>query len=333
MNHASLNKTLTQRCGTGWELRFRVKDLNIDETVHVTVPRLLDERTIKAIRDQSRANRTYLHGSQQSPYLFGGMVFCAACGYTMNGQTNERNRRYYRHGMRNGARECTCRPRPWVRADELEVVVMHHLFECFGNPVAVQRAIDAATPNLEKMRQYREDRARCEAGLGRTNAGRQRILKLVANDQISDAEVEQSLKELADQETRYRAELARLDDALQNVPTPEGVRAVADRVSARFGAEYRLANHSLERMTWEEQRALAQMVFCGELPDGRRMGIYIEFVEGQTSRTYRQWRYTIHGHLIHDRGQMPMSKARLDALFTFGAPWEQSKLVAQNATP
>jgi hypothetical protein len=33
-------------------------------------------------------------------------------------------------------------------------------------------------------------------------------------------------------------------------------------------------------MTWEEKRALAEMVFTGKTLEGERLGIYIQWVEG-----------------------------------------------------
>ena len=119
MNNANLTKILRERSGTEWKLRFRAADLNLDETVILTIPPLLDERTLKRIRHRLKANRTYVRsgGRAVNDYLLSGRVFCAECGYSMFGQTNHGTRRYYRHAHTERARTCKYTdPTPWVRA-------------------------------------------------------------------------------------------------------------------------------------------------------------------------------------------------------------------------
>jgi DNA invertase Pin-like site-specific DNA recombinase len=55
--------TLRERCGDVWKCRFHSEQLNIDETVDMEVPRLLDETTIRTVLDQMDANRSYMHGN------------------------------------------------------------------------------------------------------------------------------------------------------------------------------------------------------------------------------------------------------------------------------
>ncbi len=69
----------------------------------------------------------------------------------------------------------------WIRADQLEDAVMRQLFECFGNPAAVEKTIAAATPNLDKVRKLLEQRERLTANVDKIKAGRQKILDLVTS--------------------------------------------------------------------------------------------------------------------------------------------------------
>jgi len=62
MNHANLHKILTKRSGEEWEQSFNSDELNIHEIVPTRIPRLLSEKTIKAIKERSAANKTYTHG-------------------------------------------------------------------------------------------------------------------------------------------------------------------------------------------------------------------------------------------------------------------------------
>ena len=151
INHSSLHKTLTSRCGTDWQICFDSDELNIHEVVPVRIPELLPAKTIKAILQRAAANKTCKHGRPKHPYLLSGLVFCSHCGYAMFGQTNHNGHRYYRHAHTERAKQCSLTPRPWVRCDELEDAVLLHVLDCFGNPKAVQKAIEDATPNKSKV--------------------------------------------------------------------------------------------------------------------------------------------------------------------------------------
>jgi DNA invertase Pin-like site-specific DNA recombinase len=145
MNHSNLWKILTRRCGTEWPCSFKNKKLNIDETVTMTVPRLLDEDTIRAIHERGAANKTYTHGEIKYRYLLSRMIFCKRCGYTLQGQTNHNGHRYYRHPQ---DRQRPCKNRRWIPADELENSVLIHLIQTFGDVELIEKAIKKATPNL-----------------------------------------------------------------------------------------------------------------------------------------------------------------------------------------
>jgi DNA invertase Pin-like site-specific DNA recombinase len=314
VNHANLHKVLTRRCGDRWEQKFDSDDLNIHERVEIAVPRLLPEETIQAIRRKAEANKTYYHGQAKHPYLFGRMVFCAHCGYAMFGQCNKNGHRYYRHAHARREQECQ-RPRAWVSADDLEDAVIRDLFSTFGNPAAVLRAMEEALPNPGKIQEYRECKERIEAELLKVAAARDTFLRLITKGTITGAQADNELGELRQKDERLTAELARLDAGLENVPTKEQLQAVAERVAAAVSGRRRTnarlcartseINTDFAGMAWEEKRSLAEMVFGGKTPDGKRMGIYIQWADGQESRRRKTWLYRVLGRLIDEPGLAP----------------------------
>ena len=86
----------------------------------------------------------------------------------MVGQANRNGHLYYRHAARTACvRQGT---KAWVRSSHLEDVIMKHLFECFGNPAGFERAIEEATPNLEKVKRLREQQLRLTESLTKVKA-------------------------------------------------------------------------------------------------------------------------------------------------------------------
>jgi hypothetical protein len=212
--------------------------------------------------------------------------------------------------------------------------VIRHLFQCFGNPQAVERAIEEATPNLEKIKEFVQRRNRIETELEKNKEARTKILRLLKRELIPEDEAERELEDLKDREARQRIELQGLQDSLENVPTPAAIQAVAQQISGSFRltAKIKHANRALEEMTWDDRRALAQMVFSGTRAEGGRLGVYIESSDEQAKRRDKRWQYRIFGHLIHERGQLPMSKARMEACFAFYATKRDTDRLVQSAS-
>jgi hypothetical protein len=186
---------------------------------------------------------------------------------------------------------------------------------CFGNPLAVQRAIEEATPNLDQIAEYRQRKERIEDNLLKARGDRDAILSLVAKNVASEEEAAPQLADLKNKIGRFTEELARLHVALNNAPSTDQIKLMSEKVaevvgkyprsSAKLWARTIEANSNKEAMTWEEARALVEMVFSGQTTEGKRLGVYIEFVPGQEGRRPKTFRYRILGHLMDDTGWVP----------------------------
>lgn len=312
VNHASLHKTLTRRSGADWEINFDSDDLNIHEVVKFKIPPLLSEKTIRAVRQKAEANRTYLHGQPKYEYLLSGMIFCAECGYAMFGQTNHGGRRYYRHAHTERAKECPLNPRPWVRAEVIEYSVFYHLFDSFGNPQGVERAIERATPKMDLLRKFEEHRKQFEVKLKKIEAARARLQRALTQDLLPEADIFNELKKLKDEELKERSILDALMEQMGHLPTPEEIRTQAGRVSASFRSEQLRANtrrsvwmdhfaRDYEDMTSDDKRHLAREVFDGVGPDGRPYGVYLECLPDQAKFRKKKHRFELRGRLFEGK--------------------------------
>jgi site-specific DNA recombinase len=313
VNHSSLHKTLTKRCGSTWEQKFVCDKLNINETVVTEIPALLKPEVIQAILARVAANKTYEHGKIKNHYLLGRMVFCEQCGYTYFGQTNHGERRYYRHLHAKRKRRCKS-SKGWVRAEELEDAVLRHLFNTFGNPAQLERAIERALPNLDAHRRHQERLAELDALISKEKDGRQKILKLVRRNVCGMEEAEQQLKESQERIDAYEVERKELVATTSNIPTVAEVRDAAGKTAARFervskaivklNAARGISVGDFARMKWEDKHDLFKRVFAGKTPDGRRAGVYIEWPNGRGKPCC----YTIRGLIERRCGELPMSE-------------------------
>lgn len=330
MNASNLHKVLTKVSGSEWQIEFSSDALKIHEVVKLEIPPLLDDATIQAVRAKAEANRTFTHGKIKHDYLFARMISCSHCGYTMFGQTNHNGRKYYRHIHKKRDREC---PGPvtksWIPAAEIEKSAMNHLFETFGNPAAVRRAIEKGTPNNARIQEAVVRLEFLNKQLAKLHASRQRLLDLVIEGTISEADVKTKLTGLSEREEKLSLERSRLDDELAHIPSRDGIRKASDKIvsrfrqyaSARTWAKIQHANTALNKMTYDEKRELCQTVFSGKTADGQRMGIWISW--DQTGKNYK---FRIVGHFIDETGPIK------EGYFEFGSPHAQKALVTKSAS-
>jgi site-specific DNA recombinase len=320
VNRSHLAKTLREGCGDRWVIEFKAPDLNIDETVEMKVPPLLDKGTIKAVRGKLEANRTYLHKPPRPvhKYLLSGYVFCGVCGYSLFGATNYPERRYYKHAHHDNerSRACPLRPRPFVPADEIEREVVSALFGMFGSPAAIERAVKAAAPDCEKLL---KERRRLEGELGKVTRGRDRIVGLIVRDSLTDEQAEEQLAELKEREEALREQLERLGEQLVSVAAVGDLQAYVWRPNGEVCPveEYRGGDGyfqlqdaegeqlnggndlgTLLGMSWEDKRRLVEGVFGGApMPDGKPAGVYVRQDGKGVAHRPKNWIYTIRGHL------------------------------------
>jgi hypothetical protein len=309
MNRGNIGRVLAARCGTRWQVTIRSGRLNIEETIVFEVPRLLPDKTIRAVRRRLQDNKTRLHGRPTHDYLLNGYVFCAACGYHMTGQPVSPDLRYYRHACHYKGRDCPlCPRRPRVRAERIEQGVLRDLFNLFGNPAAIERACQAAAPDCAKAR---KQKARLEAELEKVAKARGRLIDAIADGVLSKAEAQRKMDDLREQEAGLAAELDRVSAALDAVPDLDALRLTAERQEGaiivydqhgnaqREDGSFYLGGTDLG--TWlysprQDWRELVQAVFSAPLVDGKPSGVYVTQTGGSPHGP-KSFTYEMRGHL------------------------------------
>jgi DNA invertase Pin-like site-specific DNA recombinase len=297
MNATQLHRTLMHCCGGEWRQSFNSDKLNIRGTFYTPVPALLDDDTIRAIQERAGANRTYAHGRLRKggrafrAYLLGRVIFCGDCGLALSGQAVRDKFLYYRTSA-----GCHCRGRTsWVPASLIEAAVIEDLFQLFGNAERVRRAVEAATPDPEQVGEARAGLERVSKRLAEVAARKARLVRAIANGTINECDAAGMMAELKQCETTLLEEKESLGVVLQNLPSPEQVEEEARRASDSFKS----ANRDLAGMTYDEKRALIEMVFAGKTADGRRLGVYVR--PGRA----REWGYRVLGRLVEAGGVTP----------------------------
>jgi hypothetical protein len=320
MSLSGLYRTLTTRCGDSWTLVFRSARLNAHEQVTIPIPRLLPEELIDAIKARTQLLKTYR--VRKYRHLLAKFIYCRHCGLAMFGDV-VRGRRIYRHN-RKSRRPCPHRTRS-VDAERLDRRIMLELFDLFGNPAKVRRAIEDAIPDRSKARALEGRKVQIHAELSDVKKQRDRLIHHVQNGTIRDDDVAPAFNALDEKQGALRHELGMIDNQLANVPEAGEIKRVGDWITGKFYREVKdkrgrvkrrvvvprhrliadLSNGHFERMSWEDQRELIEMLFLGRTPAGRPYGVSIEPVPGSRRTPVKDWQFTMLGKLVHSSGTVP----------------------------
>jgi DNA invertase Pin-like site-specific DNA recombinase len=352
VNPSNLHKNLMKRCGDKWTETFDFPKFGIHEIVTHTIPRLLPEKTIKAVQEKAKRNKTYSHSYRNlNRYLLSGYIYCVHCGYALGGQPNH-GVLNYRHPHHSRVRACNV-PKGYINAQQIETAVIYDLYDMFGNPKAVERAIKAAIPNQGEVAELRAKQAKIEKSLANIVASKERIAEAVAKGTLTDSEVQNQIGKLRQQEEKQQAALQTICDQLAHLPTERAIRTVSDEVvkelnQALFptkrherridGVEYKINGESRDcfrlgmqisyldsyldtaddiyeavaAIPWDEKRALVESVFSGSASDGKPAGVYIHWPPSDITRR-PPWQYAVHGLFERKLTRMPKPRRTVSA--------------------
>jgi DNA invertase Pin-like site-specific DNA recombinase len=302
-----LHDVLNNLSGDTWKQTFNVPSQKIHEVVTFTVPRLLPEETLRQIRERSECRRTYNRKTgTPRQHLLARVIRCGHCGICLYPHV-WKGSVYYRHTRPRRIKDCRCPdPTAAVRADDVEEAVLLHLFDLFGNPAAVQRAVEKAVPDLDKVEESRQRLTGLEAELKRIEVRQDRVLDQIADGLLTKEAIERKATKLRDEERSVRGEIGQIKAALANVPTREEVEQVAQKVVRAFRLhvdlrrqyEIQTINADLAGMSFADKRKLIELVLCGKTPAGERMGVYVTRGDDQHGKAHQTWTLKLVGRLV-----------------------------------
>jgi len=290
MNFSNLWKILTKRSGSDWQVKFRNAKLNIDETVTMKVPPLLDDETIEVIKQQGSANRTYHHGEIKHQYLLSRMVFCKHCGYALSAQTNPSGIQYFRH-PRNYKNECNVTN--FIPAQQLGEAVLIALFQMFGDVERIESAIQKALPDFSKIQQIQDELSELKKKQMEIFQQRERLVKLASEGSLTDDEITRQIKDIRERLQAIQSRIDSLEPLIADQPSMDQVKKKSKLArSVLVDALKHPGPKAIERILaapYEKQRAVIERAFAGKDVNGKRLGVYVE----RTDDPEKPWKFEI----------------------------------------
>ncbi len=319
VNGSNLHKTMCYRCGEKWNIHFQDEDFNIDETHTLTIPPLLSEDTIIAIRRKCEARRTWDHKTQKYQYLFSRLIFDKDSGYALTGTKNQRGTRYYKPYQ-------GCKHRYQINADVLEKAVLDELFMVLGNKKSLREAIFDGNPLGKVADDYKRKLECMHDELNVINRQRKIYLSILkkCEDGNSDKifeKIKPEWEELEDKATTLEEKIKSLQFRLNTLPTDKEIETKRDmwaKLLLRTKQTYVSSGLAFDKLPFEEKKKLIHLLFGGKDEMGKRYGIYIQELRGKPKR----YHFEAYGKLVAIEGWII---ARSEDSFTFSDPPKEDK--------
>ena len=293
MSKTNLRKTFLEKCGDVIDQNFNDPRFKIQEKIPTKVPRLLPQKKIDAIRAKFEANKTVYHGQSKHRYLLGRMIVCGECGCSFFGLTDKKTgKKYYKH------RSNDCIGKKSLLAERLEKMVLLSVFSAFGDKLKIEQAVKDALPDQKEVEQLTLRRRGIEKDLDQIAAKKNRVVSAIGNGTVTETDAKGTMQRYNDQINLLNAELYDIESKLEQMPPEAEVNERAKFITA-LKEKYFKTLHHLNKMPFEDRRALLQAIFENKKPNGQRLGVYL--------RRGKNWAFTIKGALIDANGYIPKS--------------------------
>jgi DNA invertase Pin-like site-specific DNA recombinase len=312
MDYTNLWDILNRHSGTEYTCRFRYK--NIDETVVMTIPRLLEENVIEAIYEKGKAKKTYQHGSINIQYLLSRMIFCSKCGKPYFGISTPSKRRYYRHAR---YQKLTCKEEKNIDANDIELAILIHLVKTLGDPERIKKAIQQATPDFSKLEGLGKERDKLNNELKKITIQKDKIVEKVSLGLMDDEDIKSIMGKLKEQIASINNRVTVINNEMENVPEPDKVKKLSVFAGKVFQNTLKTGGDPTSYIlkkdyTWK--RNLIEHAFAGTDSHGNRLGVYIE-------KTDSGWSFEIRGTLESTLLSLPLSDVYLMDLYNLDAEY------------
>ncbi len=228
-----------------------------------SVPAIVTEDTWKKAQQNLSAHMLFCKRNAHNQYLLRGLIKCGVCGLTYIGiPANRHNGRgdfYYRcNGVHSrglfGALGQKC-PSKAVRGDHLERLVWADVEGFLRNPGSVlhelQAKLEAGSTDTENLRSRQRQ---LEALLTGKAAERNRVVGLYRRGGLDDAELDQQLREIGQEEKGLQAQLDELQAKLA------GTGAMKENLSSADALLTKLRQRLEGPVSWECKRQLIEVL-------------------------------------------------------------------------
>jgi len=267
LDHSTLVTTLQHRCGTSWEISFK----DTGETIKYTIPRILDESTIKEVTAKLDLQKSFKRVDVKK-YVLSGFLKCAKCKGPLSGQTQRQGKVEYGYYRHNG-----CDSISYISAPMIENAVFKTIFDDTFDEVGFNSAIKDTFPTTKEVDKLKADISRDEKALKKVNKDLETLIDLALAKTLKVETIREREADLQNRKDTLTESIKIDNSKLEKLPTTEEVEHQAGVMRLAMMDHFKSEERYLS-MTYDEKRRLLHWLFDGKDETGEAHGIYVKKV-------------------------------------------------------
>jgi len=222
------------------------------------VPSIVDEQTWQAARQQAISNTSFAKRRTKRDYLLRSIMYCGYCGYRMVAKTSYPSGKpfgYYKCSRKD--KKTTLCPMPSISVKKADLVVWGLVESLITQPDVLNRVLRAERSDQESEAAIRNELERLDRKLKARQHEKSQILRLYRKELISEADLEEQLKEIKTAEEIILATREVEDSKLAFFNTEK--RKIQDLESA-LGR----LRKNIDKFSFAQKRELIRLIVPGD---------------------------------------------------------------------
>jgi site-specific DNA recombinase len=306
IKYVALLRVFNNFCGNKWTIKYKKHPEKLYEAFKETIkiPRLLDDETIKAVKNRIKFKTSFARGDGKK-YLLNGFIRCSTCGRSLTGQISstkvkgkEYRYRYYRHPIFS---RCSCKAFRAIKADKIEDAVFTTIFENIYDEVGFNKAIAENMPDAKMINELKSSIELREKKLRKVEKDLDKLIKAFLDGVFTEDEIVKTKSRLMGNKKLLESDLEHLRSKFDLMPNIDQVTMKAEKI--RLGLLDYFGNvESFKSQGYKHQRQFLHWMFEGLDEDGVHHAIYL-------TKRGKLWDYALYGRVT---GTMTIYKDRVD---------------------
>jgi len=287
ISYSHIHKIFTKKCGDKWEIKFKSEE----KPIIFKIPRILDDSTIKSIKDRIAFNRTFNRKDVKRKYLLSGYIRCGICKKALFGHQLVNGQYHYTYYRHPDGKYRDCRAFSSISTNKIEGAAFKTIFENVWDEVGFQKAVKDAFPDEDAFENLNIQIKLNKEELKHVNCQLDKLTDAVLEGTLRKETIRNKEFDLLEKRDFILQEIEAAKQKLRSMPSTETVLRNTEHIQNLLKGYFATAER-LNEMTFEEKRQFLYWLFNGKNSNGTPYGIYIE------RRGKATWDYLIHAKLV-----------------------------------
>lgn len=266
----TLRNVLINKCGDKWTENFKGYG-----TVTHTVPCILDEFTIRAVKKQFADNKRPVRNDIKN-YVLNRHIRCDLCKLALSGVTRKKaNGKVYPYYHHPSGYEIDCKAFKYLPQKKAEDAVFDMIFNFTYDQVGFQKAVQARIGDKKDVTKLKKQITSNKKSLTNTERQLHNLADMLSREKIEEDEYDKLRAEYLEKKSKLTEKITKQENKLASWLESERFMEDAFDIRLKVLKKIKSPEH-IKGMSYDNKVDLLNYFFTGRDDDDKRYGIYVQ---------------------------------------------------------